>query len=63
VRGTGGAAERARTSVTRSVRYALARLAEQHAALGEHLSRTVRTGSYCSYQPDAVAPITWAVSH
>ena len=63
VRGTGAAAERARTSVTRSVRYALARLADQHAALGDHLSRTVRTGSYCSYQPDAVAPITWAVSH
>ena len=62
LRGTGGAAERARTSVTRSLRYGLTRLTEQHPALGEHLSRTVRTGSYCSYQPDAVAPITWTVS-
>ena len=62
LRGTGGAAERARTSVTRSLRYGLTRLTEQHPALGEHLNRTVRTGSYCSYQPDAVAPITWTVS-
>ena len=62
LRGTGGAAERARTSVTRSLRYALARLAEQDRALGEHLSRTVRTGSYCCYLPDPVAPIRWTLT-
>ena len=62
LRGTGGAVERARTSVTRSLRYALKRLAAQHPVLGEHLKRTVRTGTYCSYQPDPVAPITWTVS-
>ena len=61
LRGTGGAAERARTSVTRSLRYALARLTEQNSNLGEHLSRTIRTGSCCSYEPDPVAPITWSV--
>jgi hypothetical protein len=62
LRGTGGAAERARTSVTRSLRYALSRLTEQHRTLGEHLGRTVRTGSYCSYVSDPIAPITWTVS-
>lgn len=62
LRGTGSAAERARTSVTRSLRYALARLTAQDRALGEHLSRTVRTGSYCSYLPDPVVPITWSLS-
>jgi hypothetical protein len=62
LRGTGGAAERARTSVTRSLRYALARLAEQHSSLGEHLGRTVRTGSYCSYLPDPIAPISWTLT-
>ncbi|MGZ5396455.1 MAG: hypothetical protein ACXWEI_13590, partial [Mycobacterium sp.] len=61
LRGTGGAAERARTSVTRSLRYALARVTEQHGALGEHLGRTVHTGSYCRYEPDPVAPISWTV--
>jgi hypothetical protein len=62
LRGTGGAAERARTSVTRSLRYALSRLTEQHRTLGEHLGRTVCTGSYCSYVSDPIAPITWTVS-
>jgi hypothetical protein len=62
LRGTGAAAERARTSVTRSLRYALARLKEQDPALGEHLSRTVRTGSYCSYLPDPVASIRWTLN-
>jgi tetratricopeptide (TPR) repeat protein len=62
LRGTGGAAERARTSVTRSLRYALTRLTQQHPTLGEHLNRSVRTGSYCNYQPDTVVPIRWSVS-
>ncbi len=58
-RTTGGTTERARTAVTRSLRYALARLAEQHPDLGAHLARTVRTGACCSYQPDPVAPLEW----
>ncbi|MBJ8341863.1 hypothetical protein JGU71_23535 [Antrihabitans sp. YC3-6] len=61
LRHTGGAAERARTSVTRSLRYALDRLADHDHVLGEHLKRTVRTGSCCSYSPDTVAPINWTV--
>lgn len=60
-RTTGGTAERARTSVTRSLRYALARIAEVHPELGGHLSRAVRTGSCCSYVPDPVVPLTWEV--
>ncbi|MCW2766603.1 MAG: hypothetical protein JWO11_2562 [Nocardioides sp.] len=55
----GGTAERARTSVTRSLRYALVRLTEQHPDLGAHLDRAVRTGMYCSYLPDPVAPVRW----
>lgn len=61
LRGVGGAAERARTSVTRSLRYALARVAEHDAALAEHLGRTVRTGNRCSYLPDPVSPIRWLI--
>ena len=58
-RTTGGTAERARGAVTRSLRYALGRLEEQHSDLGAHLARTVRTGAFCSYQPDPLAPIGW----
>jgi len=58
-RTTGGTAERARGAVTRSLRYALERLAEQHPELGEHLGRAVRTGAFCSYQPDPLTPLDW----
>ncbi len=61
-RTTGGTAERARGAVTRSVRYALGRLGEQHPDLGAHLARTVRTGAFCSYQPDPLAPVEWSIA-
>ncbi|HSH11543.1 MAG TPA: hypothetical protein VLA10_07135, partial [Ilumatobacter sp.] len=48
-RTTGGSTERARTSVTRSIRYALERLAEHHAAIAAHLGQTINTGTYCTY--------------
>ncbi|HWJ08959.1 MAG TPA: hypothetical protein VNS46_06250 [Nocardioides sp.] len=60
-RTTGGTAERARTSVTRSLRYALARVADVHPDLGGHLARAVRTGTCCSYVPDPTAPLDWQV--
>jgi hypothetical protein len=59
----GGTAERARTSVTRSLRYALRRLAEHHPMLATHLGQAVRTGTYCSYTPDPLAPVVWEVSN
>ena len=58
-RTVGGTSERARTSVARSLRYALQRLAEEHDAMAGHLRQSVRTGSYCSYSPDPIAPVTW----
>jgi tetratricopeptide (TPR) repeat protein len=57
----GTTSERARASVTRSLRYALARIAEHHPSLAEHLEQTVRTGTYCSYVPDPRIPIRWQV--
>jgi hypothetical protein len=59
VRSTGGSAERARTSVTRSLRYSIDRLAEHHPALGAHLGQSINTGMYCSYTPDPLAPVAW----
>jgi tetratricopeptide (TPR) repeat protein len=56
----GGSAERARTAVTRSLRYALARLADQAPLAATHLEQRVRTGTYCSYVPDPIAPVDWS---
>jgi tetratricopeptide (TPR) repeat protein len=53
------ASERARSGVTRALRQAIARLGEHHPELGEHLGRTVRTGTYCAYVPDPGAPAAW----
>jgi tetratricopeptide (TPR) repeat protein len=50
------ASERARAGVTRAVRHAIARMGAHDAGLGEHLSRAIRTGTYCSYLPDPRAP-------
>jgi hypothetical protein len=46
------ASERARAGVTRAVRHAIARIGEHDARLGEHLSRAIRTGTFCAYLPD-----------
>jgi hypothetical protein len=53
--------ERARTSVTRSIRYSIARLAEHSPVVASHLEQHVRTGTFCSYAPDALHPVTWVV--
>ncbi len=53
------ASERARAGVTRAVRQAMTRIGEHHPRLGEHLNRTIRTGTYCAYLPDPRAPAEW----
>ncbi|GGY61233.1 hypothetical protein [Marinobacter zhanjiangensis] len=58
-RTVGDGVERARTGATRSLRYALDRIARHHPSLGEHLARTVRTGTYFAYEPDPRAPLHW----
>src|SRR5215212_5695043 len=55
------ASERARAAVTRAVRQAMTRIAEHHPQLGQHLSRTIRTGTYCVYVPDPRAPAHWRI--
>ncbi|MFI7410581.1 transcriptional regulator [Streptomyces sp. NPDC049627] len=51
--------ERARVGVTRAIRRAMARIGEHHPRLGEHLDRTVRTGTYCAYLPDPRIGAEW----
>jgi len=55
----GSPAERARVNVTRAVKIALRKISEHHAALGRHLASTIKTGTCCSYTPDARMPIAW----
>jgi hypothetical protein len=45
-------AERARLRVTNVIRAAIRKTAKQHPALGRHLSISLRTGSFCSFEPD-----------
>jgi hypothetical protein len=55
------ASERARASVTRAIRQAIGRIGEHHPQLAEHLSRTIRTGTYCAYYPDPRTPTAWVL--
>ena len=53
--------ERARVAATRNLRAVIERAADVHPSLGRHLQMTIRTGTYCSYQPDPRVPITWTL--
>jgi hypothetical protein len=58
-RRAGSAAERARLNVSRAISAALKRIGAHERALGEHLTATVRTGLFCSYNPDPRLPVRW----
>jgi hypothetical protein len=57
----GSQSERARVSVTRAIRQAIAHLESYHPVLAEHLTHTIRTGTYCAYLPDSRLSPTWDV--
>jgi hypothetical protein len=59
VRRSGSAAERARTAVTARIRDAIRRIGDAHPELGRHLTRSVRTGTFCVYEPDQ--PVPWSL--
>lgn len=48
--------------MTRSLRYALARITQEYPELGRHLGSAIHTGAYCSYTPDPVVPLIWEVT-
>lgn len=50
-RRSGSAAERARVNVQRRIRDAIRRVETHHPGLAKHLDRSVRTGTYCVYEP------------
>lgn len=59
-RRAGDTAERARSAVTQRIRATIRQLDAIHPALGRHLGLSIRTGMYCSYQPER--PTRWDVT-
>ena len=55
-RRAGGAAERARSTVTQRIRASLRRIEAVHPRLARHLRSSLRTGTYCSYTPETPTP-------
>src|SRR5262245_30903847 len=53
------AAERARQSVTRTIKSAGNKIAGHLPELGHHLARHIKTGAYCCYRLDPQVTITW----
>ncbi|HEU4590183.1 MAG TPA: AAA family ATPase [Steroidobacteraceae bacterium] len=51
-RRTGSNVERARVNVQRRLKHAIDRIASECPPAGKHLNWAIRTGSFCSYQPD-----------
>ena len=59
----GAAAEQARVNVTKLIRGAIRRIAEVSPALGRHLAATVRTGTFCAYDPSrGERPYVWTIA-
>ena len=53
------ASERARQSITKTIKAVVERIAQSDAPLGDLLSRCIKTGTFCSYEPDPDFPIAW----
>jgi hypothetical protein len=58
-RRAGSHAERARVNVTRAISAALRQIGNHDAELATHLKKTIKTGTFCSYNPDPRVPIDW----
>lgn len=55
----GSPTERARSAVTWRIRNAIKKTASVHPRLGRHLDNSVRTGTFCVYEPET--PVDWAL--
>jgi TolB-like protein len=53
------ASERARQSITKSIRSALETIAKTEMAIGKVLFRSIKTGTFCAYQPNFDFLIAW----
>jgi predicted nucleic acid-binding protein len=62
IRDVGGDGERARTSVFRTIRYAIERASQIEPKVGNHLRASIRTGTMCAYQPDPLTAVAWELT-
>ena len=53
--------ERARGTVSKSIRVSLERIQRNHQELGAHLSTCIRTGYFCAYMPDPGRQPSWRI--
>jgi len=51
--------ERARVNVTNAIRTLNTKIAKEHPSFGRHLRLNIRTGHFCSYNPDPSSPPRW----
>ena len=58
-RRAGSPSDRARQTVAKTIKSVLERIAQGHSTLGDILTKCVKTGTFCSYQPDPDFPIAW----
>ena len=54
-------AERARVAVRKALSATLTRLAEHDGTFAAHLRTSIRTGLWCSYEPDPAVSLEWAL--
>ncbi|HEX8677297.1 MAG TPA: hypothetical protein VF700_08755 [Segetibacter sp.] len=59
IRHTNNPVEKARTAVTWRIRKAIQKIERSHAQLGKHLAVSVKTGTFCTYNPEKA--ISWQV--
>lgn len=58
-RRSGDPGERARKAVTNRIANSISRIERAHPELGHHLRRSIRTGTFCAYEPEQ--SVTWAL--
>jgi hypothetical protein len=54
-------AERARGTVSKSIRVSLERIRRSHPKIGDHLSTCIHTGYFCAYLPDPARQPAWRI--
>jgi len=58
-RRVGSEAERARSAVTKRIKCSIKEIREAIPSLGTHLATRVKTGYFCSYNPQPERPVAW----
>jgi len=53
--------ERSRVNVTNAVRSVLAKIRSHNPDLARYLANTIKTGRFCSFEPDPLVPADWRV--